>query len=79
MKRINLQSRINLLGIALIFATISCTDFREEAWNNREKYADTASITLQTDVATLTKRLTFADNETVSAFALKRVTPQIRN
>lgn len=77
MKRINLQSRINLLGIALIFATISCTDFREEAWNNREKYADTASITLQTDVATLTKRLTFADNETVSAFALKRVTVSV--
>lgn len=68
----NLQSKAWLLGVASILATASCTDFREKAWSNRGKYADTASITLQTDVAMLTQRLTFVDNQTLSALALTR-------
>lgn len=72
MKRMNLQSRVWLLGLVSVFAMTSCSDFREEAWNNRKKYADTASITLQTDAAMLTKRLAFLDNETIPALALTR-------
>ena len=77
MKRVNYKTGIWMLGMASILATMSCTDFREEAWNNRGRYVDTTHISIESDAEVLTKRLSFVDDERVSGLALSRVAKSV--
>ena len=77
MKRVNYKTGIWMLGMASILATMSCTDFREEAWNNRGRYVDTTHISIESDAEVLTKRLSFVDDERVSGLTLSRVAKSV--